>query len=856
MSLERTYATAKLDIHFSPSAALILYTLDSVPSILPVPDDSITPVLQVSLAFEPTRFVPCSDPHPGANPPYDQQQHQRPPADDGTLLIRYRQTHQLQANYFSHITPLRERRSVPRPKFIAVAEQTPNSALTYSPSTSDDPSIPHPRISSFDTGSSARPPPFPTAQPSRPQSRNQTSSAPSRSSHTSSSPRDPTQPLLQILGRRRRSEDSEGAEAGEVDATASSLVTGRASTRQNPKRRRAGSMLADVDGQDASNGARRAVSNGSRAEEDFAASTSNGVRKTTAESMNGSTQNGKEVAHARPSTYHGNDREEVTRILIQALSDMGYHAAADSVSRDSGYELESPTVAAFRTAVLSGAWGRAEELLSGAVSTGERQQLGNGLVLATGADRNVMRIWLRQQKYLEHLERRETSRALTVLRGELTPLCSEQHQKVHFLSSLLMCQTAEDLKAKANWDGAYGESRHILLSELSKCISPSVMLPEHRLAVLLDQVKESQISNCLFHTSSQPPSLYSDHVCDRSQFPSEVLVELDKHSGEVWQLGFSHDGTRLASCGMDRNAIIWRVPSFDVMHKLEAAESGEVCNIAWSPDDTMLITCGRDRYAKIWNAETGACIKTLDRFEEPVSSCVWLPDCRSFITGSFDKDRSLCQWDLNGNRLHIWTRKHRTEDLAISPNGHWMVAMDEQNRLHVYNIISRAQEYELDVGTRPTSISISADSRLLLVNKTDGEARLFDILSREAIQVYRGHSGGEYTIRSAFGGANESFVISGSEDGHVCIWHKASGIPVERLEAHQPRCNSVCWNPADSCMFATCGDDGKIKIWSNKERKRTLSQKSSNGTTGRTGPQNGWRNLGELDHHHGDMGDM
>ena len=85
-------------------------------------------------------------------------------------------------------------------------------------------------------------------------------------------------------------------------------------------------------------------------------------------------------------------------------------------------------------------------------------------------------------------------------------------------------------------------------------------------------------------------------------------------------------------------------------------------------------------------------------------------------------------------------------------------------------------------------------------------------------------------IRSGFGGANESFVISGSEgkvfsaagapwkfadmnlDGNVLIWHKSTGIPIQKLEAHHPRCNAVSWNPVDPCMFATCGDDAKIKM--------------------------------------------
>ena len=227
-------------------------------------------------------------------------------------------------------------------------------------------------------------------------------------------------------------------------------------------------MLADGNGAESSNGAGRVVSNGSRAQDELPAATSNGNHKAESEATNGASQNGKEPAdEQQPATYLGHDREEVTRILIQALSDMGYLAAARNVSEESGFELESPTVANFRSAVLNGEWGKAEELLSGAVSAGERHQGGNGLVLASGADRNLMRVWLRQQQFLELLERRETPRALMVLRNELTPLCSEQHSKLAFLSTLLMCQSPDDLKDKADWDGAYGQSRHVLLSELS-----------------------------------------------------------------------------------------------------------------------------------------------------------------------------------------------------------------------------------------------------------------------------------------------------------------------------------------------------------------------------------------------------
>ncbi|KAL2018354.1 hypothetical protein VTK56DRAFT_957 [Thermocarpiscus australiensis] len=554
--------------------------------------------------------------------------------------------------------------------------------------------------------------------------------------------------------------------------------------------------------------------------------------------------------NSRQSAYFGHSREEVTRILIQALNDLGYHAAADSVGEESGFQVESPDVAAFRRAVLDGSWSRAEELLWGKGSAGDGQPPGNGLVLAPGADRNVLRFWLRQQKYLELLERRETARALTVLRTELTPLCSDQHQTLHLLSRFLMCQDAEDLKAKANWDGANGRSRQILLSQLSECISPSVMLPDHRLAVLLDSVKRSQIERCLYHTTNEPPSLYTDHSCDRSRFPTEVVMELSKplaeppkQPDEVWQLRFSPDGKRLASCGTDKAVKIWDVERFCLLHELQGhtrgSKGGGICNLAWSPDGKLLVSCGIDRYAKIWNVDTGECLRVLERFDEPVSSCVWAADGQTFVTGSFDRGKSLCQWNLLGECVHTWTKTHRTEDLALSPDQRWLVAMDEQCNLHVYNFGTQEHVYDLTLTGRPTSLSISRDSRYMLVNKKDNEALLIDIETRDTVQRYTGHTGGRFTIRSAFGGANENFVISGSEDGHVFIWHKTTGTLVHEAEAHHPRCNAVSWSPTDPCVFATCGDDDRIRIWSNKDRARALSTKSQHTNGAARGVSNG-----------------
>src|ERR1700712_89843 len=99
------------------------------------------------------------------------------------------------------------------------------------------------------------------------------------------------------------------------------------------------------------------------------------------------------------------------------------------------------------------------------------------------------------------------------------------------------------------------------------------MIPEHRLAVLIDEVKDNWIHNCLYHNTADSPSLYVDHKCDRANFPTKMHLELGDHRDEVWHLAFSNDGTKLATAGKDKLVFIYDVTNnFSPLHQLEEHE--------------------------------------------------------------------------------------------------------------------------------------------------------------------------------------------------------------------------------------------------------------------------------------------
>lgn len=191
---------------------------------------------------------------------------------------------------------------------------------------------------------------------------------------------------------------------------------------------------------------------------------------------------------------------------------------------------------------------------------------------------------------------------------------------------------------------------------------------------------------------------------------------------------------------------------------------------------------------------------------------MWASDSKSFVLGTLDHQAGLTTYDINTWETTSWGKTHRVQDLCGSPDGRWLVAVDDLCKMHVYNQVTQDLEYQIEYKLRPTSVCISEDSRHLLINKTDGEAQLIDLETKASVQKFLGHTGGDFVIRSSFGGANESFVTSGSEDGNILIWHKTIGAAVERLPGHKPRCNAVSWKPDDPSMLASCGDDGKVKM--------------------------------------------
>jgi len=212
-------------------------------------------------------------------------------------------------------------------------------------------------------------------------------------------------------------------------------------------------------------------------------------------------------------------------------------------------------------------------------------------------------------------------------------------------------------------------------------------------------------------------------------------------------------------------------------------------------------------------------------------------------------DRKICYWDTSSKEADVWlTTSIRVTDLAIAPDFSRVVIIGlerlpppvvpkppsvhesqaasgsstgitpardlKENRLVIYDYATRRQEASIRLEGELTSVKISQDSRYALVNQAPDEIQLWDLEAARMTRKFTGQRQGRHVIRSCFGGVDGNFIVSGSEDGKVYVWHRDTGALLEILSGHgDGSVNDVAWNPCNERMFASCSDDKTVRIW-------------------------------------------
>ncbi|KAG7661562.1 uncharacterized protein J8A68_004931 [[Candida] subhashii] len=305
-------------------------------------------------------------------------------------------------------------------------------------------------------------------------------------------------------------------------------------------------------------------------------------------------------------------------------------------------------------------------------------------------------------------------------------------------------------------------------------------------------------------------------------------VVLEGHTGgPVFSTKFSHDGTKIASSGMDKSILLWNLPSSQHDEQPNYAcltgHKGAVVCANWTHDNSIIVSASADSSVGFWDTTTGNRVRKCTGHEagsvvnEVDTSC-------DDIAMSVGDDGSVVFWDQRqrnpvdkiDTELPLLTGKfsHSGTNFFISGIESKILAYDVRV---LDKVLWSSEGGGLVSGI--SSIGISPDDTMLVSRSLDGTVKTYNAnqfvpegVNRMNPYVYEGAPSGKENllIRTCFSNDNIK-IVSGSEDATVTIWDLGTRRIVGKYAGHQGTVIDVAYHPSEPIMVSS-STDGSIIV--------------------------------------------
>ncbi len=287
------------------------------------------------------------------------------------------------------------------------------------------------------------------------------------------------------------------------------------------------------------------------------------------------------------------------------------------------------------------------------------------------------------------------------------------------------------------------------------------------------------------------------------------LAILLGHSSDVTSVTFSRNGTRLASGSEDKTVMLWDVASGKAWATLQG-HSEKVTSVAFSPDGSRLASGSWDKTVMLWDVASGQKLATLQGHSEKVTSVAFSPDGSRLASGSWDKTVML--WDVASGQKLATLQGHskKVTSVAFSPDGSRLASGSEDNKVKLWDMASGKEldtlpEHLGDV----TSVTFSLNGTLLASGSADKTVKLWDMASGKVLVTLQGHSSEVSSVTFSPDGAR---LASGSDDKTIKLWDTASGKELAPVQGHRSSVTSVAFSP-DGARLVSGSADNTVKLW-------------------------------------------
>ena len=282
-------------------------------------------------------------------------------------------------------------------------------------------------------------------------------------------------------------------------------------------------------------------------------------------------------------------------------------------------------------------------------------------------------------------------------------------------------------------------------------------------------------------------------------------------------IAFSPDGTRIAA-GSNDNVILWDADSGQEINRF-VAHATWIHSLQFSPDGTRLASCGDDKQVKLWDARSGQELATFTGHSQRCMSVAFSPDGSSLASASHDF--TVKRWDarsfdpaqtLRGHTLFI-------DSLAFNPQGNRLASASFDKTIKLWDPV-KGQEVLTLTGHEHwvRSVVFSPDGTRLASGSSDKTIRIWDTGTGQETRVVTGHAD---EVRSVDFSPNGTRIVSGSSDKSIKVWDVETGREQLTINGHTEAVSCVAFSP-DGSRIASGSNDGTVRLWDAKSGAELL----------------------------------